>query len=347
MNAKICYSAAILTVLLAACGGKSDDEGDDGADTGGASTGGVLSTGGARTGGATTGGARTGGATNGGDEAGGAETGGDEAGGAETGGAATGGAEVGGEDAGGAETGGATTGGAEVGGDEAGGAETGGAAAGGAETAGSAGATSEAGAAGASALGGAAGSGQGDAGAAGASVTIDIGDCDELTPCGGDIEGTWTYTAGCFDPAALGMDEETLGLLTAVCPTATYETTFEVTGTVSFADGAVVRDGGWSAEFDLVVPASCTLLGPCADLQPTIEVFAPEATVACVENTESCDCKVSQGAEGWEATSYTVDGNVLTLSDGRTFDYCVSGTAMEYVETSEDPEPGTFQLTLE
>jgi len=353
MNAKIGCAAAVLTLLLgSACGGDSGDDEGSRAGGGGTSTGGVSATGGARTGGTATGGVESGG-----EEAGGAESGGTVTGGAATGGEAeggeaavggeAGGAAVGGEAAGGAATGGAATGGEAEGGEAAGGASGGasGAAAGGVVRAGGAG--------GEGAVSGAAGSSQGEAGAtgtggeAGAPVTIDIGDCETFTPCGGDVEGTWAYTAGCFDPAALGMDDEAIGLLTAICPTATYETTFEVTGTVSFSDGAVLRDGGWSAEFDLVMPASClTLLGSCANLQTTIEAAAPEATVACVDNAESCDCQVSRGAEGWEATGYTVDGSVITLSDGRTFDYCVSGARLEYVETSPDPEPGTFQLTL-
>ncbi len=359
MKAKIGFAAAVLTLLLgSACGGDSKDDGDGRTGGGGSGTGGASATGGARTGGTGTGGVESGG-----EEAGGADSGGTVTGGAATGGAATGGEEAGGEAAGGAEAVGGEAGSVEVGGEATGGAATGGAATGGEEAGGAdagdagaatGGAVSAAGAGGEGAVGGVAGSGQGGAGAtatggaAGAPVTIDIGDCETFTPCGGDVEGTWAYTAGCFDPASLGMDEETLALLTAICPTATYETTFEVTGTVSFSDGAVLRDGGWSAEFDLVMPASClTLLGSCTNLQTTIEAAAPEATVACVDNVESCDCQVSRGEEGWEATSYTVDGNVLTLSDGRTFDYCVSGSALEYVETSEDPEPGTFQLALQ
>jgi hypothetical protein len=327
MSARTWLAVAFLsTAVVAACGKKDDGGSDSHAAVSGGSGG---------TGGATTGGTNAGGDSG---EPGGAATGGTEAAAGDAGIAGTG--EPG--------AGAPTAGGTEPGGTEAGGGDAGGAAgAGGEEIAGAPGAgggeTAGAGGGGASTAG-AGGTGPA-AGGAGGGVAVEIGTCEDFTACGGDVEGTWAYSAGCLDPAALGFDPS---MLSTFCPTATYETDFTVTGTVTFTDGAVLRDGGWSAIVSLDVPASCTTaIGGCVGLGALIATATPESASSCSDTADGCACEVQMGQDGWSATSYTTDGEVITLSDGRTFDYCVSGTTLEYVETSDNPEPGTFQLTLE
>ncbi|MBN2193455.1 MAG: hypothetical protein JW751_11620 [Polyangiaceae bacterium] len=273
-----------------------------------------------------------------GEHTGGTVTGGRPTGGSATGGVANGGVEDGGvEEGGGAPSGGAITGGIQGGGVATGGADGGGADGGGAPSGGTPGGD-----------GGTAGSGGEGGAAGGAGIEVEIGTCESFESCGGDLEGTWAYSAGCIDPTTLAVD---VSVLTTVCPESTQTIAVNLWGTITFTDSAVVRNGGWESEVVAHIPDSCSALlslaGGCSGIESYVAVAAPNATTTCNEVTDGCDCTLSVESRAWAAGSYTVEEDVLTLSDGRTFDYCVRGDTLEYTETSEEPEPGTFQLVKE
>ena len=59
--------------------------------------------------------------------------------------------------------------------------------------------------------------------------------------------------------------------------------------------------------------------------------------------TGDCICRTPSSV-AWSQQPYTVSGTQLTLQDGRTFDYCVTGAQLLYRETGSATEPGVFTL---
>jgi hypothetical protein len=185
-------------------------------------------------------------------------------------------------------------------------------------------------------------------GAGESNITVGEG-CDPLEPCGGDIEGTWTYEGACIDWEQLGVDPTDLE---ALCPDATWETTGSVTGTVTFNDGAVVRDATVSTVTNITIPGECvtSLAGdsvPVAVACPLIGTYLDEylpGAVCSVDGTD-CNCTGTYTADDWDAASYMLDDGTLTLDNGRTFDYCTDGSALRYQETGDSAEPGIYDLS--
>ena len=182
-------------------------------------------------------------------------------------------------------------------------------------------------------------------GAGESNITVGEG-CDPLEPCGGDIEGTWTYEGGCVDWEQLGFDAADLE---AWCPDATWETTGSVTGTVTFDDGVVTRDATVSSVTDVTLPEECLTsiaVDPaiaCPLIGTVIADNMPGA-VCSVDGTD-CVCTGTYTADNWDAASYTIDDSTLTLDNGRTFDYCTDGSTLRYQETGDAAEPGIYDLS--
>lgn len=182
---------------------------------------------------------------------------------------------------------------------------------------------------------GAGGSVVGAAGAGGSNITV--GSCDAFTPCGGDVEGTWTYTSACVDSTALA------DAVQQACANATTDTHGVVDGTLIFSGGTVVRSGNYVVTADIHVPPNC-VIGSCAVVQGLLAGALPGVT--CQDGgAGSCDCIASRTGGSIAAQSYTAAGNTITLADGRTFDYCVTGNTLVYTETTANAEPGTYALS--
>ena len=56
-----------------------------------------------------------------------------------------------------------------------------------------------------------------------------------------------------------------------------------------------------------------------------------------------CACAVDGGID-WGVNTFATSGGQLSLADGRTFDYCVSGDELVYRETGNVREFGTYTL---
>jgi hypothetical protein len=245
-----------------------------------------------------------------------------------SGGAAAGGASRGGAGAAPLLTGGGGSGGLPPGGAGSAGTPIGGR--GGSEPAGGAG------------TGGSDQPGSGGAqGGGGAAVAY----CDHnVTPCGGDVIGTWRVTSSCLEVSGT-MDLTSLGLN---CKSAEItEGSLQVAGTwTTHADNATYTDETTVTGTEtLELPASCKEISgtvtTCDAIAIPFGMGLGYAELTCVDNdaTGGCTCrgKVDQrGGLGvapmvypYATGNFTVADNTITVTpDEQEYSYCVAGTTL-------------------
>jgi hypothetical protein len=133
------------------------------------------------------------------------------------------------------------------------------------------------------------------AGSAGIPDDVGSGACQDFTPCGGDVVGSWSIDI-CSDPPLQGLK--------ALCPAA--EETVTASGTAQLRpDGSMTST--LRLVFDTVLPASCVAqLGTCG---------APGQGLNFLEDCQpgpagSCACQ-SLGENGPSEASYTTSQEAL------------------------------------
>ncbi|MEI8257208.1 MAG: hypothetical protein WCJ30_16160 [Deltaproteobacteria bacterium] len=167
-----------------------------------------------------------------------------------------------------------------------------------------------------------------------------IGTCTALSPCGGDIVGTWDTGGGCFE-----IDLESV---LAPCPGAVVTRRVgRGRGRVVFgADGIGHRVADAEAEVDFYVPAICASYYSCAMIQSASAALVTEAT--CTTGpTGDCSCVARQINHFDQADFYTTASNeIVSRSSGKHWEYCVGGDTLTYRDTSPSGarEPGTIVL---
>jgi hypothetical protein len=139
--------------------------------------------------------------------------------------------------------------------------------------------------------------------------------------CGGDISGTWSYSAGCV---TLPPESNPLG---STCPEAVYTVVLDVSGTLNLASGgSYTVDNTVNMTATIDFPKSCLSGAPCDALA------GQGGTVK--DNGDSCSVTQSQPPQVQkESGTYSVNGSTITFtgSDGKasTADYCVTGTTAQ------------------
>ncbi len=225
--------------------------------------------------------------------------------------------------------------------DYSGGSGTGGTAG----TAGTAGTTGTGGAA--STTGGSSSTGGGQKSTGGSGTATGGGSsCPNIvTPCGGDVVGTWSVTSSCLNVSGnVNMVPADLGCSTASITTESLQV--QVSGTwIANADGSYTDNTTTTGTAQLELPASCLQVSgtttTCTRAGSALQSIG-YATGSCSDNTATggctCTATVNQpggiGAIDTNAStgdSYTTSGNTITISDGRNgtpYAYCVSGTTL-------------------
>ena len=166
-------------------------------------------------------------------------------------------------------------------------------------------------------------------------ATITFGSCVAPAACGGDVQGTWDYSAGCVDDPFAAVKQQ--------CPSATTsDVTGSITGTVNFVGDALYRKAKASFSGTITLPTACTMGAPCSAIQSAMTTAFDSVTCT---GTTSCDCKVTSHTDVDDAATFTVSGNTLTTNDGNTYDFCINGSQMTERQTNSNAaEPGNFQL---
>jgi hypothetical protein len=169
-----------------------------------------------------------------------------------------------------------------------------------------------------------------------AMVSIQIGSCQQLTPCGGDVVGTWAFAGGCID--------DPLAQSKSLCPTLQVNSeTASGSGSVTFAAGLVTRSYQTSYAMDVVVPTACLLGQPCTQIETAFKAYIPNTT--CQTVSTGCGCTGSLTSAAAQGSVYTLANNeVVTGADH--YAYCVTGTDMQYRHVAgPSPEMGTYHLS--
>jgi len=161
-------------------------------------------------------------------------------------------------------------------------------------------------------------------------------DCPNVTPCGGNVVGTWNVASSCLKLAGdMDVSLTSLGCLT-VPVTGELQTsgTFVANADGTYADNTTTNG---SATFPLApdclsissVPVSCDRIG-------TIFEAAGWTTATCADTAGQCNCSVTVNQQGGlgqilpyidRTGSYTADGSTLAASNA-TYSYCASGDTL-------------------
>lgn len=189
---------------------------------------------------------------------------------------------------------------------------------------------------------GSTGTGSGTSGSAGAGSggNGSNGSCQTVTPCGGDVTGTWKITSTCLAPVAVDLGDA------GVCPGEMLELSFlDYEGTVTFSAGSfnsTLTTGAVGETF--TEPTSClgqnTAATTCAELSAALLQNDAGATGGCSISGSNCVCSgMMMVAAQTSAGTYTTSGTSITLttansSNGPETDgYCVEGNTL-YVDSS-------------
>jgi hypothetical protein len=167
-------------------------------------------------------------------------------------------------------------------------------------------------------------------------VPATVGSCPEFSPCGGTLEGVWSYLSICLTREELALDMFDIG---GTCPGTTAVFEPGAGATLQVENGTLIRPGEALGPGQLIFTDACAAnFGGCAALA---DLFGPES--GCTEVTAGCACLLD-GSVDWGVNTFSTNGSQLSLADGRTFDYCVSGDELVYRETGNVRESGTYTL---
>lgn len=163
--------------------------------------------------------------------------------------------------------------------------------------------------------------------------------CTPLTPCGGDITGTWDVGGGCF--------EVPLGDVMR-CPGATTSGSGRSRGRVTFDGILAHRVAQSEVDVQITIPSICaSFAGGCSAIESMIRMQTPDA--ACATETDmSCLCQVRVTTVINDTDEYTTSGNeIIGSSSGKHWAYCVAGNSLTYQDVSSTGmrEPGIIDLS--
>ncbi len=178
----------------------------------------------------------------------------------------------------------------------------------------------------------------GGSGGIGASGGEAPGSCDEVVPCGGDLDGAWTVIGSCLDVRGL-LDVSVLGF---GCSSATVTGSLVVSGTfIVEAETETVAD--WTTTTgteDIELAPECLLISgtttTCERVSGPLQALGYAAVVCDDADGGGCTCLATVDQEGGMAyvsvnpttrPSYIAGDGVLTTSDGfysQGYEYCVA-----------------------
>ena len=195
---------------------------------------------------------------------------------------------------------------------------------------------------GGAAHGGSTGSGgsSGEGGVSCSNVTSNV------TPCGGDVVGTWTVTPSCLKVTGeLDLSDFSMG-----CSSAPVTGSFQVTGTwIAYANGTYSDNTITSGSEQFTLAASCLVISwtPITCRSAGQLMSGGYDSLSCTSAADGgCNCTATVKQTGglglvfWNAQvsgTYKTSGNVLTTDDTAQYSYCVSGNKMIWTPQSARP----------
>ena len=87
------------------------------------------------------------------------------------------------------------------------------------------------------------------------------GSCSNVTPCGGNVVGTWNVTSSCVTVSATNLDISAAGLDPSSCKNVTMAGSLQVSGTLTANSNGTYTDGTTTTgTAQLELPAGCLKL---------------------------------------------------------------------------------------
>ncbi len=210
--------------------------------------------------------------------------------------------------------------------------------------------------AGTSSTGGRGGSGAGGSTATGGAPTGGTGGmidgvCEDITPCGGDPEGSWSVRENCAEVLIPGVFDS------PGCEDVVGRGSAAMEGTFTLENGVVTQDTTITAFVSVVITDACAqgIVGSdmitAADLCPLLDATLandPMTPLRCSPTSEGCQCEGEQPPQANAGTdTYTVMGNQLVFGSGQAFDFCVDGDELHLHGTTVEVDTGSdVALTL-
>lgn len=212
------------------------------------------------------------------------------------------------------------------------------------------------GTAGSSTAGGVPGSGgqQSNAGGSSSGSGGFTGSCPNVTPCGGDLVGTWTVTSSCLDVSGQ-LDVSLIGMS---CPSLPVTGSLQVGGSwTAAADGSYLDGTVTTGSETFTLAPECLVISStpttCSGAASVIQALGYSSVVCNEKASGGCDCSATveqpggmglvsylAARDGW----YTVAGSTLT-TDVAPYSYCVSGNTLTLTPGATTPEvSGTIVL---
>ena len=176
-------------------------------------------------------------------------------------------------------------------------------------------------------------------------VAITYGNCAAFTPCGGDPIGSFSMTGGCVGNGAFAAAKaQCAGIVES-------DVVIQARGTVVTNATTIVRNTEVKLAAKLAIPASCVTQagGSCATIEAGITFVGKLDSASCAtDGAGGCNCTVGDTTAETTTDTYTKTATSITTGTGtteRTFDYCVTGNELKYLETTANSVPATYVLT--
>lgn len=167
-----------------------------------------------------------------------------------------------------------------------------------------------------------------------------------LTPCGGDVVGSWCYAEVCIEKDELL--EEAL-MQPGVPPDCTADD-IEVRGSSGTIDGTLVltattitRMVETNATGTFYLGRDCVIVNCRATEGALDSALSGMGSATCAAEGDGCLCDITFTSMVDDSNTYTLEGSTIVTGSGRRFDYCVEGggDALRFREdAASGGEPG-------
>jgi hypothetical protein len=182
--------------------------------------------------------------------------------------------------------------------------------------------------------------------------------CTNVTPCGGNVVGTWAVTSSCLTVGG-GLDLTMLGI---GCTSAPVAGSLQVSGTFTAkSDGSFVDNTTTTGSEQFTLAPSCMQISGTTATCDNIGVIFPAigfASATCTSTGSGfCDCTGTVNQNGgmglvdWNAATtgrYSTSSDVLKTTDGSSswpYSYCASGNTLTMTpETMSPTTKGKIEL---
>ncbi len=178
------------------------------------------------------------------------------------------------------------------------------------------------------------GSGGGQTGGAGGGGNDGGAACPSVSPCGGDVVGTWQVTQACLS----GTED-----LNSTCPGASASITSSFAGTVIYSSNNTYTSmitGSGTTQFHY--PGACLPTGyTCTQFSQLLMSVGSYSSVDCAPDAAGvCNCDaVTSSLPSDESGTFTTSGVALTTMHGGSTSsgtYCVQGNVMYQMQAPGD-----------